>query len=236
MQVLWHEALEGNCPITVDEFFYCYKSSEIKKSADFYQFSSRGSYYSLIKSRSLSDKLWKKEFFIIFGNWARNPADVGNAPFPPFRFPLNSFCKYLFHRLGNGPNQLNPNGWRTIVAMQVLWHEALEGNCPITVDKFLYYYKSSEIKKSTGFYQFSSRGSYYSLIKSRSSSDKLWKKEFFIIFRNWAGNPADVGNAPFPPFTSPLGRLCPNRMFPFYFILFLFTYFLSFKCLTFFLW
>ena len=33
------------------------------------------------------------------------------------RFPLNSFCRDLLHRLGIGPNQLNPNGWRTIVAM-----------------------------------------------------------------------------------------------------------------------
>ena len=152
------------------------------------------------------------------------------------RFPLNSFCRDLFHRLGIGPNQLNPNGWRTIVAMQVLWREALEGNCPITVDEFLYCYKLSEIKKSAGFYQFSYRGSYYSLIKGRNSFDKLWKKEFFIISGNWAGDLADVGNAPFPPFTSPLGCLHPEGMFPFYFILFLFTYFLSFNRLTFFLW
>ena len=36
------------------------------------------------------------------------------------RFPLNSFCRGLFHRLGIGPIQLNPNGWRTIIAMRSL--------------------------------------------------------------------------------------------------------------------
>ena len=148
------------------------------------------------------------------------------------RFPLNSFCRNLFQRLGIGPNQLNPNGWRTIVAMQVLWRKALEGNHPIMVDKFLYCYKPPEIKKSVGFYQFSSRGSYYSLIKGRSSSDRLWKNEFFIISGNWAGDPADVGNPPFLPFTSPLGHLRPKGMFSFHFISFLLTFFLSFNCLT----
>ena len=134
------------------------------------------------------------------------------------RFPLNSFCRGLLHRLGIGPNQLNPNGWRTIVAMQVLWREALEGDRPITVDEFLYCYKPSEIKKSAGFYQFSSRGSPYSLIKGRSSSDRVWKTEFFIISGDWAGDPIDVANAPFPPFTNPLGRLRPEGMFLFHFI------------------
>ena len=141
------------------------------------------------------------------------------------RFPLNSFCRDLFQRLGIGPNQLNPNGWRTIVAMQVLWHEALERNCPITVDEFLYYYKPSEIKKSAGFYQFSSRGSYYSLIKGRSSSNWFWKKEFFVISGNWAGDPANVGSPPFPPFTSSLGHLRPEGMFSSHFISFLLTFF-----------
>ena len=54
------------------------------------------------------------------------------------RFPLNSFCRGLLHRLGIGPNKLKPNGWRTVVAMQVLWHEALEGDDPITANEFLY--------------------------------------------------------------------------------------------------
>ena len=129
------------------------------------------------------------------------------------------------HRLGIGPNQLNPNGWRMIVAMQVLWREALEGDRPITVDEFLYCYKPSKIKKSAGFYQFSSRGSYYSLIKGHSSSDQFWKQEFFIISGKWAGDPAIVGIPSFPPFTSPLGRLRPEGMCSFHFISFLLSFF-----------
>ena len=150
------------------------------------------------------------------------------------RFPLNSFYRGLLHRLGIGPNQLNPNGWRIIVVMQVLWCKALEGNCLITVDEFLYCYTPSGIKKSVGFYRFSSRSPYFSLIKGRSSSNRLWKTEFFIISGNWAQGLVDVSSAPFPPFTGPLNRLHPEDMsfshFSYLFFLifpFLFLFFYS---------
>ena len=90
---------------------------------------------------------------------------------------------------------------------------AREGNRPITVDEFLYSYKPSEIKQSASFYQFSSRGPQFSLVKGCSSSDRLWKKEFFFISSNWVGYQVDVNIAPFPPFISPLGRLLPKGMF-----------------------
>ena len=41
-----------------------------------------------------------------------------------------------------------------------------------------------------------------------------------------------MGNPPFPPFTNPLGRLRPEGMFPFHFILCFLICFLSFFCLT----
>ena len=162
------------------------------------------------------------------GEWCYSPSS-GLGVYTSYllaglRFPLNSFCRALLHRLGIGPNQLNPNGWRMIVVMQVLWREALEGNRPITVDEFLYYYKPSEIKKSAGFYQFSSRGTHFSLINGRSSSDRLWKTEFFIISGDWAWDPVDVNSAPFPPFTSPLGRLRPKGMYFFHFFFNTFTF------------
>ena len=60
--------------------------------------------------------------------------------------------------LGVGLNQLNPNAWRLIVSMQVLWKEAFDMNCPLTMDEFLYCYKLSKISQSQGFYQFFSQG------------------------------------------------------------------------------
>ena len=68
------------------------------------------------------------------------------------RLPLNAFAREILHRLGIGINQLNPNAWRLIISMQVLWREIFYGNYPVTVDAFLYFYKPSEIIQSLGFY------------------------------------------------------------------------------------
>ena len=39
--------------------------------------------------------------------------------------PLNSFAREILHRLDISINQLNPNAWRLIVSMQVMWREVL---------------------------------------------------------------------------------------------------------------
>ena len=74
------------------------------------------------------------------------------------RLPLNSFARELLTRLGLGVCQFNPNAWRLVVSMQVLWREVFEGNYPLTVDEFLYCYKPSKINQSFGFYQITARG------------------------------------------------------------------------------
>ena len=100
--------------------------------------------------------------------------------------------------------------------MQVLWREVFEGDCPFTVDEFLYNYKPSKISQSLGFYQFSARGTDCRLIKSLPMSDKNWKMEFFFIFGFWVGNPIEVGRDPFPPYIGKLGNLCLEGMLLFY--------------------
>ena len=93
---------------------------------------------------------------------------------------MNSFARELLTRLGLGVCQFNPNTWRLVVSMQVLWREVFEVNRPLAVDEFLYCYKPSKINQSLGFYQFTTRGKDYRLIKSLVTSDRNWKIEFFF--------------------------------------------------------
>ena len=129
------------------------------------------------------------------------------------RLLLNSFARELLSRLGLGVCQFNPNAWRLIVSMQVLWREVFEGNRSLTVDEFLFCYKPSEINQSFGFYQFTAREKDYRLIKSLVTSDRNWKTEFFFVSGFWAGRPIEVDRDPFPPYTGELGNLRPEGMF-----------------------
>ena len=97
--------------------------------------------------------------------------------------------------------------------MQVLSREVFEGNRPLTVDEFLYCYKPSEINQSLDFYQFTTRGKDYRLIKSLVTSDRNWKMQFFFVSGFWAGHPIEVDRDPFPPYTEELGNLRPEGMF-----------------------
>ena len=126
------------------------------------------------------------------------------------RLPLNAFARELLTRLCLGVCQFNPNAWRLVISMQILWREVFGGNRPLTVDEFLYCYKPHEINQSNGFYQFTARGNDCRLIKSLASSDRNWKTEFIFVFGFWAGNPMDVGRDPFTPYTGDLGNLRPE--------------------------
>ena len=90
MQVLWREVFEGDRPLIVDEFLYCYKPSEINQSLDFYQFTARGKDYRLIKSVVTSDRNWKIECFFVSGFWAGHPVKVGKDPFAPYTVELGN--------------------------------------------------------------------------------------------------------------------------------------------------
>ena len=125
------------------------------------------------------------------GEWCCNPrfgVGVYEAYFlEGFRLPLNTFARELLVRLGLGICQFNPNAWRLIISMQILWREVFGGDHPLTVDKFLFCYKPSEINQSLDFHQFTARGKDCRLIKSLASSDRNWKSEFIFISGFWQG-------------------------------------------------
>ena len=150
----------------------------------------------------------------IRGEWCCNPRfgiGVYEAYFlGGLRFPLNAFARELLVRLGLGVYQFNPNAWRLVLSMQILWKEVFGGNRPFTVDEFLYCYKPSEISHSDGFYQFTARGNDCRLIKSLASPNRKWKTKYIFVSGFWAGNPVDVGKDPFPPYTGDLGNLRPE--------------------------
>ena len=116
--------------------------------------------------------------------------------------------------------QLNSNAWRLIVSMQIMWREVFEGDCPLTMDEFLYCYKPSEINQSLGFYQFIAKGNDCRLIKSLVTSDRNWKTEFFFISGFWSGHLVEVGRDTFVPYIGELGNLRPEGMFSFFFFFF----------------
>ena len=163
------------------------------------------------------------------GEWCCNPY-LGIGVYEAYflgglRLPLNAFARELLVRLGLGVCQFNPNAWRLIVSMQILWREVFGGDHPFIVDEFLYCYKPSEIHQSLGFYQFTARGIDCRLIKSLASSDRNWKKEFFFVSGFWAENPMDVGRDTFSRYIGDLRNLrLEGKSLPFFFSLFSFIH------------
>ena len=110
------------------------------------------------------------------GEWCCNP-HFGIGVYKAYlleglRLPLNAFASELLTRLGLGVCQFNPNAWRLVVFMQVLWREVFEGDRPLIVDEFLFYFKPSKINQSPGFNQLIAKGKDYRLIKSLVTSNR----------------------------------------------------------------
>ena len=81
---------EGDRPLIVDEFLFCYKLSEINQSLGFYQFTTRGKDCRLIKSLVTSNRNWKTEVFFVSGFWSRHPVEVSRDPFAPYTGELGN--------------------------------------------------------------------------------------------------------------------------------------------------
>ena len=68
--MLWGKLSGGNCSLTLEEFFFCYKPQEIPRSKSLYNFVCHRATLKLISNMLDFNRQWKARFFFVQGvNW-----------------------------------------------------------------------------------------------------------------------------------------------------------------------
>ena len=127
------------------------------------------------------------------------------------RFPLNTLKRELLQHLGLSVSQISPNTWKVFIAMEVLHGVMLSGSRSLTVREFLHCYRSDEIDKSRGMYNFVPRKSILKVIYETPDFNRDWKSRYFFLEGDgWMCHPGEMD---FMPVDKTWGILDPSGIF-----------------------
>ena len=80
-EILWGSLSGGNCQLTLDEFFYCYRPYHISSSKGTYHFAVREKDLKLVSDMPDSNRNWKSRFFFVEGtDWVCHEEEWATMP------------------------------------------------------------------------------------------------------------------------------------------------------------
>ncbi|KAL9420497.1 hypothetical protein AB3S75_038133 [Citrus x aurantiifolia] len=131
------------------------------------------------------------------------------------RCPLQPYFARIFNGLNLAPGQLNPNGWRVLYGLFILWDRCCQSEPTVDEVKHLYQLKSSP--KDAGWYYFQSSTKSRKLITDLpTGGGGTWKRKFFFAGGLW-GQVAQINRKEcrIPPrFTVPGCLLALDVLYP----------------------
>ncbi|GAY66436.1 hypothetical protein CUMW_248740 [Citrus unshiu] len=100
------------------------------------------------------------------------------------RCPLQPYFAWILNGLNLAPGQLNPNGWRVLSGLFILWDRCCQSEPMVDEVKHLYQLKSSP--KDVGWYYFqSSTKSRKPITDLPTGGGGTWKRKFFFAGGPW---------------------------------------------------